>query len=222
METLRASIKYAPYYFGLSRFIYRDRLFDWKYGVETRSRVSLDELDISYDSKRFGRNYGPSDPVIFKEMLSCLKIKHEDFAFVDFGSGKGRAILMASEFPFKRIIGIEFSAALNDTARNNIRQYKSRTQKCRDLEVIESDATAYEIPNERAVLYFNNPFIEPIMAKCLENIRRSLEEHPREIFIAYSYGTPEMDKFVESSSFLRKVASTYQYFFYQNSGELLR
>jgi SAM-dependent methyltransferase len=216
METLRASIKYAPYYIGLTGFIYRDRLFDWKYGVETRSRVSLNDLDISYESKGFGRNYGPSDPVIFKDMLSCLKIKHEDFTFVDFGSGKGRAILMASEFPFKRIIGIEFSEKLNVMARNNLGHYKSRTQKCRDIEVIESDATAYEIPNERAVLYFNNPFIEPIMAKVLENIKRSLQEHPREIFIAYSYGTPEMDKFVESSTFLRKVASTCQYFIYQN------
>jgi SAM-dependent methyltransferase len=216
METLRASIKYAPYYIGLIGFIYRDRLFDWKYGVETRSRVSLNDLDISYDSKRFGRNYGPSDPVIFKNMLSCLKIKHEDFTFVDFGSGKGRAILMASEFPFKRIVGIEFSATLNEMARKNIRHYKSRTQKCRDLEVIESDATTYEIPNERAIFYFNNPFNEPIMARVLANIQRSLEEHPRDIFVAYSYGTPEMYKFVESSSFLRKVASTYQYFIYQN------
>lgn len=217
METLRASIKSAPYYIGLTGFIYRDRLFDWKYGVETRSRVSLDHLDISYESKRFGRNYGPSDPIIFKKMLECLKIKYEDFTFIDFGSGKGRAILMASELPFKRIVGIEFSEALNETARKNLSRYKSRTQKCREIEVIESDATTYEIPNERAVLYFNNPFIEPIMAKVLANIRRSLQEHPREIFIAYSYGTPEMDKFVESSSFLRKVASTYQYFIYQNN-----
>ncbi len=216
METLRASIRYAPYYFALCRFIYRDRQFDWKYGVETRSRASLGDLDINYESKRFGRNYGPSDPVIFKEMLSCLKIKYEDFTFIDFGSGKGRAILMASELPFKRIIGIEFSAKLNEVARNNISYYKSRTQKCRDLELIESDAAAYQIPKEREVLYFNNPFNEPIMAKILANIQRSLKEHSREIFVAYSYGTPEMDKFLESSGFLRKVASTYQYFIYRN------
>src|SRR5260370_37352264 len=163
METLRASIRYAPYYAGLSRFIYRDRMFDWKYGVETRSRVSLENLNISYESKRFWRNYCPSNPVIFRTMRSLLKMKHEDFTFVDFGSGKGRAILMASELPFKRIIGIEFSETLNETARQNIRLYKSRTQKCRDIEVIESDATVYEIPNERAILYFNNPFIEQVM-----------------------------------------------------------
>ena len=54
------------------------------------------------------------------------------------------------------------------------------------------------------------------MAKVPENIRMSLKEHPRGDFIAYSHGTPEMAKFVESSSFLRKVGLTYQYFIYQN------
>ena len=217
MGTVKAAIRYAPYYAAMCGFIYRDCLFDWKYGVETRSRVSLNDLDIGYDNKKFGRNYSPSDPIIFKKMLSCLKIKHEDFAFIDFGSGKGRVVLMASELPFRRIIGIDFSEKLNEMARNNIAHYKSQTQKCRDLEIIESDAAAYEIPNERAILYFNNPFIEPIMAKVLANIRRPLAEHPRELFIAYLYGNPEMDKFVAGSGFLNKVAaSDYYYFVYQN------
>lgn len=217
MGTLKASIRYAPYYAAMCGYIYRDRLFDWKYGVETRSRERLNDLDIGYENKKFGRNYGPSDPIIFKNMLACLKIKHEDFAFIDFGSGKGRAMLMASELPFRRIIGIEFSAKLNEMARKNLARYKSQTQKCRDLEIIESDAAAYEIPSERAILYFNNPFIEPIMAKVLANVQRSLTENPREIYIAYSYGNPQMDKFVESSGFLNKVASSdYYYFIYQN------
>src|ERR1700682_247344 len=84
MGTLRASIKYAPYYLAMCGHIYRDCIFDWNHGVETRSRVSLEKLNIDYESKKLGRNYGPSDPVIFKEMLSCLKIKHEDFTFIDF------------------------------------------------------------------------------------------------------------------------------------------
>ena len=214
-ETLRASARYAPYYFGLTRFIYRDLLFDWRHGVETRSRVSLGDLDINYESKEFGRNYGPSDPKIFHKMLSCMQLHHEDYTFIDFGSGKGRAMLMASEFPFKRIVGIEFSPKLNEMARDNIKRYRSRGQKCTALEVVEGDAAAYKIPDETVVLYFNNPFNEPIMAKVLANIKKSLEDHPREMFIAYSYGTPEMDKFVETSSFLTKVASTYQYFIYR-------
>src|SRR5262249_34619117 len=114
-----------------------------------------------------------------------------------------------------RIIGVEFSAKLNEMARTNIKRYRSRGQKCSSLEIVEGDAAAYEIPNETAVLYFNNPFNEPIMAKVLANIKKSIEDHPRELFIAYSYGTPEMDKFVENSKFLSKVASTYQYFIYR-------
>jgi SAM-dependent methyltransferase len=218
MGTLKASIKYAPYYVAMCGYIYRDCLFDWKYGVETRSRVSLADLNIESESKTLGRNYGPSDPGIFKEMLSCIKVKYEDFTFIDFGSGKGRVVLMASELPFKRIIGVEFSAQLNKVTRNNIDHYKSRTQKCRKIELIEADVTAYELPLEQAILYLFNPFNELIMAKLLANIQRSLAECPRKVFVASLYCVPEVNQLLESSNFLNKVASADYYSIYQNRG----
>lgn len=218
MGTLKASIRYAPFYIAMCGYIYRDCLFDWKYGVETRSRVSLTDLSIDSESKTLGRNYGPSDPGIFKEMLSCIKIKHEEFTFIDFGSGKGRVVLMASELPFKRIIGVEFSAELNEAARNNIGHYKSRTQKCRNIALIESDVTAYQLPLERAILYLFNPFNELIMQRLLANIQASLAECPREVFVASLYCAPEVNELLESAGFLNKVASADYYSIYQNRG----
>ena len=45
-----------------------------------------------------GVNYTGIDPARFWMALLSVELKHEDFTFIDFGSGKGRALLMASEF----------------------------------------------------------------------------------------------------------------------------
>ena len=43
------------------------------------------------------------------EILADLGIYYPDCVFLDLGAGKGRALLLASQFPFKRIVGVEFS-----------------------------------------------------------------------------------------------------------------
>ena len=49
------------------------------------------------------------------------------FTFVDLGSGKGRTLLMASDYPFRRIIGVELLPSLHQIAQENLRQYKSES-----------------------------------------------------------------------------------------------
>ncbi len=79
--------------------------------------------------------------------IAELSIRYEEFAFVDFGSGKGRALLVAAEYPFERIVGIEFAEELHEIAQ---RQPRRRTRIQRSvvaaIEAICADATAYELP----------------------------------------------------------------------------
>ena len=72
--------------------------------------------------------------------------------FIDFGSGKGRALLLASELPFKKIVGIEFSPPLHEIARANWRNYLSATQRCKAVELLCLDVVEYAIPPEPAVM----------------------------------------------------------------------
>jgi predicted RNA methylase len=116
-------------------------------------------------------------------MLKDLNVRHEDFAFIDFGSGKGRVLLGASEYPFKRVIGVEIDPKLHDIAVKNILRYRNATRKCRNVESICRDATKYEFTLERAVLYFFNPFGPEIADRVLKNLAEPLNEHPREIVI---------------------------------------
>jgi hypothetical protein len=110
-------------------------------------------------------------------------IDFERYGFLDFGSGKGRVLLAASQFPFKSVLGVEFAIELHKTAENNIRQYRRAKVRCGALKSILADATAFELPSIPLVLYFFNPFSGPVLAAVIANIERSLAIHPRELRI---------------------------------------
>jgi tRNA G46 methylase TrmB len=53
---------------------------------------------------------------LIRETLNSIPLQPNVFAFIDMGSGKGRALLVASEFPFARIVGVEISRELSGIA----------------------------------------------------------------------------------------------------------
>ncbi len=192
-----------------------DHEFDSKFGVATKAYIDLSDLKIPNDAARYGNHYQAVRPTEFEEIIGHIRIRHEEFLFIDFGSGMGRALLLASESPFKKIIGIEFSQELHQIALDNIRKYRSGSQKCRDIEAICMEATQYRIPREKAVFFFYNPFKEEVMAKVLENIRMSLEESPREAFVLY-YNPVCGDLF--KKSFFEEVKVTRLYAVFRTRG----
>lgn len=119
-------------------------------------------------------------------MALKLDIDPRGYTFIDFGSGKGRVLLLASEYPYKKIIGVEFAEELHQIALKNIRNYRSRSQRCRDVESIHMDAAEYEIPpHTPLVLHFFNPFGPPVMSRVVANLQSSIDEHPRQVFMIY-------------------------------------
>jgi SAM-dependent methyltransferase len=164
----------------------RDRAFDADYAIETAGIVHLHELDIQGANVRYGVRYEPTNPEWFRDLIGCLPIDYRDFVFVDFGAGKGRALVLASEFPFKRIVGVEFSSTLAEIGRRNVERLSERA----NFEVRCADAVDYELPDEPCVLYFYNPFASPVLRRVLENIRGSLERTPRRMFIVVTGDAP--------------------------------
>lgn len=189
--------------------------FDMKHKVQTDGDTGdwtyLSDLEITSPNWIYGTNYAGSEPPRFLAALSCLNIRFEDFLFVDFGSGKGRALLMASEFPFKRIIGVEFSPELHAIAQRNIKQYESPTQKCKSIDSVCLDFTDWQLPMESCVLYFYDPCEDPVLVKVLSNIRRSLEAHARPLYLIYV--APKNERLLDLAEFLRKVTRNEEYRF---------
>jgi hypothetical protein len=167
----------------------RDRQFDRAHGVDTDGLIRLRELSVDYPTWQDGNRYEAIDADVCRRLLALLPIRHEEFTFIDFGSGKGRALLLAAEYPYREIIGVEFAPALHDVAERNLRTYRNPRQRAHVLRAICTDATLFDLPPDPLVLFFANPFNEPVMEKVLDNIRRSFEARPRPMYVVYFNAT---------------------------------
>ncbi|MFZ0536633.1 MAG: class I SAM-dependent methyltransferase, partial [Candidatus Sulfotelmatobacter sp.] len=132
--------------------------------------------------------------------------------FLDLGSGKGRALLMASDYPFRRIVGVELLPALNDAAQDNICKYRSESQKCFAMESICGDAAEFAFPDEPTVLFLFNPFPESGLRNVIANLEQSLREHPRRVYVLYH--NPLLEHVLGASIALKKIGGTHQYAMY--------
>ena len=79
------------------------------------------DLDSDDSDRQYSCGYQPVRPNAFNEIVRQLGIEYQHFTFVDFGSGLGRAVLLASEFPFKKVIGVELSPQLTRIAFANVK-----------------------------------------------------------------------------------------------------
>jgi SAM-dependent methyltransferase len=192
---------------------YGDAEYDWDHRVNTTSAA------LSWRDRLLGAfhsPYQPTESALFHEMIEAwCEQSHadfHDFVFLDLGSGKGRTLMMASDYPFRRIVGVELLPALHQAAQDNLGKYKSESQKCFALESICADATEFPFPAEPTVLYLFNPFPEAGLLRMVANLERSLRRHPRAVYVLYH--NPLLEHVLNKSSLLLKVGGTHQYSMY--------
>jgi hypothetical protein len=190
---------------------YGDTDYDFDHNVDTTwatvsFRTRLREL-IS------GAQYQASEPELFHEILRALPVAPEGFTFIDLGSGKGRTLLMASDYPFRRIVGVELFDELHRIAQQNIAGYRSEQQRCFNIEAHCGDARKFQFPQEPLVLYLFNPFPDYVLRTVLENLRTSVTSHPREVYVIYH--NLVHDVLFKSRPWLREMHRTHQYAIYR-------
>ncbi len=191
------------------RLRFGDADYDWDYRVNTTSgAVKWRERLLG----KFHSEYQPTEPTIFHEMMSSLSaqdgFKFADYTFVDLGSGKGRTLLMASDYPFRKIIGVELLSKLYEIAQENINNYNSSAQQCFDLRTFCADAGDFALPEEPFVLFLFNPFPESVLNRVRQRIEASLDT-ARSIYILYH--NPLLEHVFVDSRDLEKMAARDQY-----------
>jgi hypothetical protein len=161
-----------------------ERTFDRKYDTDTCARSRLDNLTIQSGNKSRGTRYEPTRVMPLRKLFPVLrKLMPAESVLVDLGSGKGRVLLLASQWGFRELRGIEFAQELCEIARKNIAHYRERTGVRAGFEIIHGDVTTYAIRPEENVFFMFNPFDEVIFAKVLANLSASLNAHPRKILL---------------------------------------
>ena len=163
-----------------------DRAFDTRWGVDTAKRAELDELEIDADTVGRGQMYQPTGVLAFREVLQQVSFPNPG-VFVDYGCGKGRTLLLASRLPFKRVVGIEFSSELCDSATSNARIFDAAGQSKAPIEVVCTDAVLYDYRGDENIFYFFYPFDADLMERVLDSIDKSLRKDPRDAVLVYYY-----------------------------------
>ena len=186
--------------------------FDLERGVDTtRAHVSL---LTQLKAGLLGSRYFPTDPYLFDEMMQQLGADVRGTTFIDLGCGKGRALLLASDYPFAKIVGVELVPEWAEAAREIVATYQNDKQQCREFEIVSGDARDYEFPPGPLFVYLFNPFPETVFTAVLAKLKRSLEASPRAALIAYRL--PELESIFARTPWLEKVMGTEQWGVWRN------
>jgi SAM-dependent methyltransferase len=189
---------------------YGDMEYDWEHRVNTTSgTVGWRERLLGI----FHSAYQPTDPAMFLEMMAALPIQFDQFSFVDLGSGKGRTLLLASEFPFQRIVGVEILPELHRAAEENIRAFRDSAGRGGQIDAILADACEYDFPETPLVVYLFNPLPEAGLRRVMGRLEESLGKAPRPVWIVYH--NPVLDAVVSGSQMLEPVGRAGQYSLYR-------
>jgi hypothetical protein len=199
---------------------WEDRYLDRKYGIATAGEISATALGHPHPE---WHDYAPSYYGSLRRIFAAVPWRGGDDVLIDYGSGLGRVLVYAAMRPMKRVVGIEFSATLNDAARTNVESARPLL-RCQHVEIVTADAARYEIPDDATVLYFGNPFIGSVLTAVLEQLRASLMRAPRRVvFVSHSHEpTYPFEVQVRACPWLRRIGEVnllrgYNAWIYTNS-----
>jgi SAM-dependent methyltransferase len=146
--------------------------FDAAHHVTTEALIFLGELDPENVGPgiEFATHYEATPVADAERLLDASPLAPERCTFVDVGSGMGRVVLLASQRPFRQIVGVEISPALHEIARENRARFPAADVRCRDLRLVRSDAASFTFPRGDLVVYLYNPFRSEVFEPLLDGL----------------------------------------------------
>jgi hypothetical protein len=98
---------------------------------------------------------------------------------------KGKPLMVASTYPFRRLIGVDVSPACIEVARRNVAGYGPDRIDPARVELRVQDAADFAFPDEPLVVYLYNPFPGAVLDRVVANLEASLRESPRPAAVVY-------------------------------------
>lgn len=155
-------------------------LFERRLGVRTSGEIDLEDLGIANNERV---RYKPVGWLVLRRALPPSTVTADD-VFLDIGAGKGRAVLLAAAYSFRRVIGVELSTQLVHIARDNLGRARARL-RCKDVMIVNADAVQYEIPDDVTVVFTHNALLGASFAAVVQNVLNSYDRRPRSLRIVY-------------------------------------
>jgi SAM-dependent methyltransferase len=142
---------------------------DLKYGIETAGFIGPGKLRSGSKGDIYSVGYGGSQPSVVRTALEKIPNIYSA-CFLDIGCGKGRALVVASELSFRRIIGVEIGPELVRIARINAARIASAHPERVPIEIIEGDALSFQLPAGFVVAFFYHSGHAPLVRALASRI----------------------------------------------------
>lgn len=164
----------------------RNRAFDAEHNVETAGEMSLEAAGVGKTEVQRGNTfYRATWERLIRRAIEQLGVDYSRYTFVDYGAGKGKAMFVAADYPFKRIVGVEYAPHLHAITRHNCESFRGATQRCFRLEAFCGDALNYELPAGPVVCFMCNPFDQATLQCVFDAWCERSDAGERDIRILY-------------------------------------
>lgn len=191
------------------------RVFDRRYGVRTSGYLKLEDTSLGADAAKRGHRYRAVNAWAFKSMLARLA-PGKDLRFVDLGCGLGRACLLAAEFGFSRVRGVDMVPEFCAQAKSNARVFADAGKKYTPVEILQADAVDYSRQSDDDIVFLYNPFPVPVLESAVDNVIEQARRRQQPVWVIYSERTLETSRTLEA---LRQKTALKPVLFHSSWGQ---
>ena len=166
--------------------------FDEKYHVTTSGCDEGPSASSITDetARAFSVGYAPTRECVMRHILNnaLRKTNTEEYSFVDLGCGKGRTLIIAAQFPFQEVVGVELSPLHYQVAADNIERYRllGSSMRCKSLRAVCANAAEFVFPSTNLLIYMYRPFLGPVFKSVLDKLYGFHAATGHQVLVAYS------------------------------------
>lgn len=164
--------------------------FDAAFGIQTSGLVAGRHLKIGHRHDRHATAYYGVAPSVMLALIERWRrigvpAPLAQTTFIDMGAGMGRAVLLASEMRFRRVIGVELHPHLAGIARRNVARWRALGRARTSIQIRCCDATEFSFPPGPCVVFLFNPFGAAVMRRMLAGMAKGFAGRPGELDLLY-------------------------------------
>jgi hypothetical protein len=164
--------------------------FDLENGVRTSGLIAGRHLKSGQRNDRHATAYYGVAPSVFQRLLRRWQRSKpfapvSRFTLIDVGAGMGRAVLLASQMPFREVRGVELHPMLARIARQNLRFWQAAGHAHAPARIDCCDAVDLSFPDGPILLFLFNPFGAPVLRQLLKRVARQFAGRPNQLDLLY-------------------------------------
>jgi SAM-dependent methyltransferase len=152
--------------------------FDVQHGVRTSGLIAGRHLASGHRHDRHNTAYYGVAPSVLQGLVARWRrtpqqAPLDQYTFIDLGAGMGRAVLLAAEYPFRAVVGVELHPTLAGIARKNLRLWRAAVKAKAPMRMLCQDVLEYKFPPGPCVAFLFNPFRAPVFRRLLKSMAQS-------------------------------------------------